>query len=341
MTASSPIQHVVIIVKENHTFDCYFGTFPGADGMAGLAHATDPPPVDPPHGHDAWLNRDAGAVRQQYLEADIPAYFAYAKQFTLCDNYFTAVASQSAPNHLMLIAAGSPIIDNPTQARSWYQPLPPYDMPSLPASLQGAGLTWRNYGGFYHKDVAALQGSPNNVSSTHFDADVAAGALPSVSWLYAPEGHGHGGGLSEHPTESVRDGMLWTVDRINKVAQSVYWASTAIFLTWDDWGGWYDHVIPPLAQAWTGTGPAGYAGSQFRYGPRVGCLAISPYAKQGYISHQTLPGTVRSHVSLVRFCEQAFGLAPLNNNDATADDMSDCFDFTRPPAGPPSWTPGP
>src|SRR5512142_1822036 len=92
MQPYNPIEHVIIIVKENHTFDNYFGTFPGANGDATLAHAPDPPASDPRHDHAAWLDRAQIAVRQQYREADIPAYFAYARQFTLCDNYFSEIA---------------------------------------------------------------------------------------------------------------------------------------------------------------------------------------------------------------------------------------------------------
>src|SRR5216683_8174355 len=107
MKPRNPIEHVVIIVKENHSFDNYFGTFPGADGVK-LPPAQDPPAHgDPPHNHAAWLNRAARAVKEQYSVKDIPAYFSFAKQFTLCDHYFTEVASQSEPNHLMLIAAAS------------------------------------------------------------------------------------------------------------------------------------------------------------------------------------------------------------------------------------------
>ncbi len=109
---SGLIEHLVIIVKENHTFDNYFGIFPGANGIK-LARSPNPPPSDPDHRHSAWLTRDKTSVRQQFVEADTPAYFAYARQFTLCDNYFTEVAGPSTPNHLMLIAADSPFIDNP------------------------------------------------------------------------------------------------------------------------------------------------------------------------------------------------------------------------------------
>ena len=118
MQPHNPIEHVVIIVKENHSFDNYFGTFPGANG-ATLPPAQDPPVGgDPRHDHAAWLERAQHAVKLQYCEKDIPAYFSLARQFTLCDNYFTEVASQSEPNHLMLIAASSPIIDNASKNRN-------------------------------------------------------------------------------------------------------------------------------------------------------------------------------------------------------------------------------
>lgn len=336
MQPHNPIEHVVIIIKENHTFDNYFGTFPGANGDASLAHAPDPPPSDPPHDHAAWLRRATGVVRQQYNEGDITAYFAAARQFSLCDNYFTEIASQSEPNHLVLIAADSPIIDNSGTQRT-YQPQPPFDLPSLPASLAKAGLTWKTYGDpsfTYFDHIKALKGSPQIVPWTNFDADAAAGKLPSVSWVYAT------GQYSEHPPHGgsgasvVKTGMQWTVDRINHVGKSSLWANTVIFVTWDDWGGWYDHVEPALKDTWKGGGPSSgpsYTGTQFSYGPRVGCLVISPYARKGYISK-----AFHSHVSLVKFCETTYGIAPISQRDATSDDMSDCFDFTQTPLPPPS-----
>jgi phospholipase C len=344
MSPSNPIRHVVIIVKENHTFDNYFGTFAGANGVSTLAHAPDPPPSDPPHDHAAWLTRAQNAVRQQYHEADIPTYFSYARQFTLCDNYFTDVASQSEPNHLMLIAAASPVIDNSTAHRT-YQPQPPFNLPSLPASLANAGLTWATYGdpGFsYFNHITALKSSPHILPWTRFDQDVAAGTLATVTWLYADGLH------SEHPPfganagkPTVALGTQWTSQRVNAIAKSPFWASAAICVTWDDWGGWYDHVEPQQVDTWQGGGPAHglpYHGTQFRYGPRVPCLIISPYARKGYISK-----TLHSHVSLVRFCEKTFGLPTLTAFDAAADDMSDCFDFLQVPLPPPAlapWTPG-
>jgi phospholipase C len=332
MQPNNPIEHVVIIVKENHTFDNYFGTFPGANGTTKLRHAPDPPRSDPPHDHAAWLKHATRARRQQYRENDIPAYFAAARQFTLCDNYFTEIASQSEPNHLMLIAADSPIIDNSSSQRT-YQPQAPFDLPSLPGSLDAAHQTWKSYGDptfNYFNHITALKGSKNIVPWTDFDLDAAAEQLPSVSWVYAPDP------FSEHPPSKdtagvpvVSTGMQWTVDRVAQVGKSKLWPKAAIFITWDDWGGWYDHVEPPLKDTWEGGSPRkgpSYTGTQFRYGPRVGCLVISPYARKGYISK-----AFHSHVSVVKFCETTFGLPALNERDAASDDLLDCFDFAQTP----------
>src|SRR5579863_282431 len=90
--AKGSIEHVVIILKENHTFDSYFGTFPGANGDSTLSHASNPPIGTFSNNHAAWLARATKAVREQYQQADIGSYWSYAQQFTLCDNFFTDVA---------------------------------------------------------------------------------------------------------------------------------------------------------------------------------------------------------------------------------------------------------
>src|SRR5215813_6609795 len=150
-----------------------------------MRHSPNAPTGDPPHNHKAWLDRVQGAMREQFLESDIPAYFAYAKQFTLCDNYFTDVAGPSTPNHLMLIAADSPVIDNPSGDAI-------YSLPSLPISLENAGLTWGNYGGYAFDFIDNIKGR-REFSSDKFKADASRGNLPSVSWVYAPHE------FSEHP----------------------------------------------------------------------------------------------------------------------------------------------
>jgi phospholipase C len=310
--AKGSIEHVVIILKENHTFDSYFGTFPGANGMSGLTHASDPPTGTFSNNHAAWLARATKAVREQYLQGDVAAYWAYAQQFTLCDNFYTDVASDSTPNHLMLIAADSPVINNPS-----FGSTPSYNIPSLPANLSAAGITWRNYGGYVFPYITALKGSPNSVTAEQFAIDAAAGNLPAVSWVYPPNLQ------SEHPYDNVAFGMQWTVEQVNAVVQGGLWNKTAIFINWDDWGGWYDHVTPPNIEAWSD-------GTQFRYGSRVPCLVLSAFAKAGYISK-----VLHSFVSIAKFVEENAGVPSINQRDGLADNMADCFNFTQTPLAPP------
>src|SRR5207253_5120900 len=146
--------------------------------------------------------RTTGAAHCRYGRANIPHYWRYAERYTLCDRYFTEVAGPSTPNHLMLIAAASPIIDNPHN-RDPIKDQPPFDIPSLPAALAKAGLTWRNYGGYAHRYITALKGRKDNVSADRFAKDAAAGKLPAVSWVYGPKGP------SEHRCGRVKGGRRW------------------------------------------------------------------------------------------------------------------------------------
>ncbi len=323
-TSSSPIKHVVIIVKENHGYDNYFGAFPGGDGVT-MPDSPNPPPKDPDHRHAAWLTRDTTAPRVEFPAKDIPIYWDYAQKFALCDNYFTDVAGPSTPNHLMLIMADSALIDNPaTNYRA--KPGPPiYDQPSLPSQLDAAGLSWGNYGGYAFEFIKYTAGKKKKWQD--FTADASAGRLPAVSWLYSDDA------LSEHPADTaaqraagagdVSKGSQWTQSQVQAVVAAGLWPEVAIFVTWDDWGGWWDHVTPPEVEKWTD-------GTQFRYGGRVGCLVLSPYARPGYVSKAQ-----HSHVSLIKFCETNFGLPSLNARTKASDGMEDCFDFAQKPLGPP------
>jgi phospholipase C len=316
--ATATVEHVVIIMKENHTFDNYFGTFPGANGIT-MPRSPNPPPRDPNHTHAAWLTRDTTSVREQFVEQDIPAYFDYARKFTLCDNYYTEVAGPSTPNHLMVVAADSPVIDNPPNFG-----IPSFMLPSsLPLSLERAGRTWRSYGGFAMNYMSGINQKWKQTSA-QFKTDASGGTLADVSWVWAP------GLYDEHPpfpkgspNGNVTVGMQWTVDLVAALVAGGLWQKSAVFITWDDWGGWYDHVNPPGVERWND-------GTQFRFGSRVGCLVLGPYVKKGYISK-----TLHSHVSLIKFCETTFGVKPMNARDTNVDGMSDCFDFAQNPLPPP------
>ena len=162
------------------------------------------------------------------------------------------------------------------------------------------------------------------VDSSEFYTDAANGNLPQVSWVVPSDA------VSEHPPSSMLDGMSYVTGLINAVMQSPEWSSTAIFLAWDDWGGIYDHVPPPVVD-------------EFGYGLRVPGMIISPYSRQGFIDHQTY-----SFDSWLRMIELRFGTMPLTARDTEAADMMDAFDFNQSPRPPmvlpttepyPSWPP--
>lgn len=321
-TARRTIDHVIIIFRENHSYDNLFGTFPGGQGARLEKACPDRLPFDPPHRR---ANALRGATSRggdcQYREADIPNYFAYARTFTLCDRFFSEILGPSIPNYFMLLAAQTPFLDNPSpEMRGAWEVNPDSrpDLPTLVDHLEAKGLTWRSY------SVGALPllqlfrrlaKSPSLVPWERFQDDARKGSLPAVSWLSPPFE------LSEHPPFSLCRGENWTVAQVNAVMEGPNWSRSAIFVVYDDWGGFGDHVIPPVVEE-----TQLFGRQPIRYGYRVPCLVISPYARPGYISH-----ALYSHVSILKFCETLFDLPPLTHRDAQANDMMDCFNFTQRP----------
>jgi len=144
--------------------------------------------------------------------------------------------------------------------------------------------------------------------------DIANGRLPQVSWVI-PDG-----AQSDHAESNNGSGPSWVASIVNEIGNSPYWANTAIIITWDDWGGWYDHVAPKVINdgvSW---------GSGYVYGFRVPLIAVSPYAKAAYISH-----TTHDFGSILKFVETTFNLPSLGYADVPADDLSDCFNLTQTP----------
>jgi phospholipase C len=249
-----------------------------------------------------------------YREEDIPRYFALARAFTLCDNYFGELLAPSVPNYFMLMAAESPLLENP-QGRQRGR----FTTPSIIDRLAARGIAWRNYdGGLPLVSLfAGAAASGNIVPEDTFFADARDGRLPAVSWLTPSIAD------SEHPAYSIRRGEEWTIRRINALMQSPLWPRLAAIVVWDEWGGFRDHVAPPVAER-----DAEYD-VPLRYGYRVPCLVVGPYARRGYVSH-----TRYSHVSVLRTIERLFDLPPLTARDAAANDLLDCFDFAQPPQPP-------
>jgi phospholipase C len=360
------IRHIVIIVKENRTFDNYFGTFPGADGTTTgvistgetvqLGRTPDRTPHDIGHSfQNAVKAINSGLMNQfdlipggnvggellaytQLTEDDIPNYFAYARYFTLADAMFSSLTGPSFPNHLYTVGAQSGgAINNPRNSgQKWgcdaddgadvqvmdengviTREYPCFDFMTLADSLEARRHSWRYYAppqgqpGYIWSALDAIAHirltdlwTQHVVPDTQFEQDARNGDLPAVSWLVT-------GAASEHPPSSSCVGENWTVRQLNAIMQGPLWKSTAVFVTWDDFGGFYDHVPPPVVD-------------NFGFGPRVPLLIISPYARSGYISH-----TVYEFSSLLKFVEARFQLEPLTARDAVANDLLDSFDFTQ------------
>ena len=370
-TGINQLQHLVFIVKENRTFDNYFGTFPGADGATSgtistgqvipLGHTPDRTSRDIDHSWKAALTAmDSGRMDKfdlivggnqngdylaytQLTEADIPNYFAYARNFVLSDRTFSSLHGPSFPNHLYTVAAESGgVISNPDGILRWgcdsddaarvevmdpngkiTDQFPCFDFQTLADSLQNAGISWKYYApgqgqsGYIWSALDAIRHIRNTslwtdhvAPDTQFAVDAQNGNLPAVCWLVTSTT------LSEHPPWSTCQGENWTVNQVNAVMQGGNWNSSAVIITWDDFGGFYDHVAPSQIDP-------------FGLGPRVPLLIISPFAKSGYIAH-----SVYEFSSFLRLVEKRFGLPALGARDQQANDMTDSFDFTQSPRPP-------
>ena len=416
--ARSKIQHVVVIMQENRSFDSYFGTFPGADGIPtqnGVPTVCAPDPKtstcvrpfhDPsdkneggPHGQssataDINAGKMDGFIAQQldgrkgictgpndptcqkatnatpdvmgYHDArEIPNYWTYAQTFTLQDHMFEPNASWSLPEHLFMVSEWSAKCANAFDPMSCTDALqnpdrasgtdPRYAWTDMTYLLHAHNVSWGYYldegaqpdcetGAMTCAPKAQKVGVPSiwnplpGFTTVHDDGQLGniqkldsflaaakGGTMPAVSWIVPNNAD------SEHPTALVSSGQAYVTNIINTVMQGPEWDSTAIFLTWDDWGGFYDHVAPPKVD-------------ENGYGLRVPAMVISPYARQGYIDHQTL-----SFDAYNKFIEDLFlggqRLDPktdgrpdarpdVRENASQLGDLFSDFDFTQTPRAP-------
>ncbi|HWX43874.1 MAG TPA: alkaline phosphatase family protein [Solirubrobacteraceae bacterium] len=413
---------MVVIMQENRTFDHYFGTYPGANGIPSGVCVPDPlnggcvaPFHDAadknyggPHGASDYVAdfngglmngfvgraesgskcvgtnpncspcTEQGSAASQCIDVmgyhdarEIPNYWAYAQNFVLQDAMFEPSSSWSWPQHLFQVSGWSATCadytnvatctsnlngpPNPDPPYSASNPLPWTDITYL---LHAHGVSW----GYY-----VLKGSepdcevdssvtctsvPQNYKTpniwnplpyfTDVQSDGELGNVQSLSNFYTAVGNTSSCGLphvswidpagqvSEHPTSLVSAGQAYVTSLIDAIGNSRCWESTAIFLSWDDWGGFYDHVVPPQVDA-------------NGYGFRVPGLVISPYAKAGYIDHQTL-----SHDAYLKFIEDDFlggqrldpasdgrpDPRPTVRENLVPGDLINDFDFNQPPRPP-------
>lgn len=402
------IKNIVIIMQENRSFDSYFGTFPGADGIPmkdGIPTVCNRHPatgecIKPFHSlsdidyggpHDAASSevavndgkmngfvKNAVHARRLYPETvmgyhnrqEIPNYWNYALNFVLQDRMFESIASWSLPSHVFMVSAWSARckkINLPLSCESEIGVPYNYAWTDITYLLHKSGISWKYYINGVPKEVITQKqkllqlptcgedvddcASPRLTPSTpsiwnplpHFDTviksnqlkniqdisqfyfDVKNASLPSVSWIIPS------GSYSEHPLASVGAGHSYVTGLVNEIMRSSQWKNVAIFISWDDWGGFYDHVPPPKID-------------KLGYGIRVPGLLISPYAKKGYIDHQTL-----SFDAYLKFIEDVFlngqRLDPktdgrpdsrpsVRENEKLLGNLLEEFDFKQPPRPP-------
>jgi phospholipase C len=363
---TTPVHHFVTMLQENHSFDNYFGTYPGADGLpAGTCVPAGDPAVTPPsqcvkpyllngkssprlastkvafdqasdNGKlDGFVSAQSGnghiedGAMGYYDGNELPFYWHLANRYVLFDHLFSSSSGGTLWNHLYwMTGSDGGLTDEriPDQGVS---------TPSIFDRLQAAGVTWKiyieNYDGAVNiDDPAALRriqmarapvlANPGFVKEfvdnpamkghvadlSHYYDDLAKGQLPAVSYIVPS-------GSSEHPPSKLHSGPLLVNRLIGALERSSAWPQSAFLLSYDDAGGFYDHVVPPTA-----------GGSSLGF--RVPALLVSPFAPVGKVNHTTL-----ETASIPGFIEDNWNLAPLTTRDASAGRLTTAFDFKQPP----------
>ncbi|MBV8066645.1 MAG: hypothetical protein JO113_01610 [Candidatus Eremiobacteraeota bacterium] len=386
-SSSGQIQHVVVLIQENRSFNNLFLGYPGATTQSygydslGEQVTLNPVPLeakwDLEHDSTAFFrscdgtgkipgtNCQMNGFNREWLTctksesnpcpwkysmyAYVPSsetkpYFDIAGQYVLADQMYASNFDESSfISHQYIISAQAESAVNYPLVLPWGCPGGPsdtittlslkrklvlkdkkvvcWDPTTLGDEMDSAGISWA----FYSSTIGTNSGEWNGyqainhiyngpdwnkdifTSQNQFFTDVGNGNLRAVSWI-TPSFEN-----SDHPASGYNTGPSWVASVINAIGESQYWNSTAIFVFWDDSGGWYDPEPPPYAD---------YDG----LGMRIPMLIVSAYAKQGYVSHVQY-----EHGSILKFIEQNFGLAPLSASDARANSPTDAFDFSAPP----------
>ena len=341
--AASGIDHIVVLMMENRSFDHYFGWLPGADGRQdgltfldrdGVPHQTHHlldyqgcAHPDPDHSFeggrvqynggrcDGWLRsgeNDEFAIGY-YTAGDLGFYGQAAPYWTTFDRYFSATMAETYPNRFYQHSARTDRLHNSTDIAS---------MPTIWDRLEDKGVS-RAY---YYVDLPflALYGPrylPIARTWLQFQVDAAAGTLPAVSFLdpkFLDEGTGSS--ADDHPHADIRAGQSFLDQVYRAITSGPGWARTALVINYDEWGGFYDHVAPATAPDATpelGTGLRGF---------RTPALMISPRSRRHHVSHR-----VYDHTSVLKMIEWRWSLEPLTPRDAAARNMAEVLDFANPP----------
>jgi phospholipase C len=360
-----PIDHIVVLMQENRSYDHYFGKLRRKSGPPKGASNPDPlggdlikpfrqrrycEVADLDHGwngtHREWNNGEMNGFTLEnvdpldpsgsrtmgfYKRHDLPFYYKLYKTFAMSDQHFCSVLGPTFPNRYYLLAGTSfGHVDNTfpdLSGAEWTQ----RTIFNLLDEAQPP-ISWKIY--FSDLPFAALFGyvrarlGTNAVSISQFAVDAAAGALPQVAFI-DPSFVGEMEN-DEHPPTNIQLGQALVAGIINSAMTSPQWSRLALFLTYDEHGGFWDHVPPPAACIPDGTAPlispTDFQAAFDRFGIRVPFVAVSPFARKRYVSH-----TPTDQTSILRFIETRFDLPALTQRDANADPLLELFDFGAPP----------
>ena len=355
-----PIRHWFLLMQEKRSFDHYFGTMPGVDGIPAGASNPDGTgaPIEPFHeteycvedvhhswnaGHEQWndgandgfvTNNDPGGRRAMghYDATDLPFYWDLYSTFAMSDHHFCSVLGPTWVNRDYYLSGTSfGLIRNSPIPQ---ERLPPDDF-NIFVQLERANVSWRVYsqtGAFiwisYPRWGLSARTREHTREYDRFLTDLAAGDVAEVTYL-EPSIVGVEGvdATDEHPHANMQYGQEWVAEIIRAIMASPIWAESAIILTYDEWGGFYDHVPPPEACDPGDFPPdlgAGDAPGEFdRLGFRVPLVVVSPWSRPGYVSDRTTDLT-----SVTRLLQARYLLPAMTTRDANAWPLLDMFDFS-------------
>jgi len=355
--AQSGIEHIVVLLMENRSFDHFLGWVPGADGRqagltylddAGVPHATHHltdfqglANNDPDHSYNGGRlqfnggkldgfrkGRNDDFAIGYYSKADLPTSAQLVSNFTVCDRWFAGIMAPTFPNRLYTHSASTDrIVNNITPAST---------LPTIWDRLAAAKI----FAQYYYTDlpVLALYGGkygPISRPINEFFLRCIAGNLPAYSYVDPGFiGEDEGTSNDDHPHADIRRGQNLIGRVVKAITQSPAWSSTVLIISYDEWGGFFDHVRPPRFPddvTTTGNDPAHPDHSQAGF--RVPTYIVSPFARRGVVAHTPL-----EHSAILKFVEWRYSLAPLTKRDNASYNLANILDFRRPNAVPPTIT---
>ncbi|MCL4337490.1 MAG: alkaline phosphatase family protein [Candidatus Thermoplasmatota archaeon] len=339
----TPIKHLVIIMMENHSFDNLFGTYGRLQNGSMAPNLTVPYNLlvhnsaqnltavsngtfktgDPYEGyfnyHADWnngsmngfLNNSGPNSLRYFTSSQMGLEWYFAHQYSIADMYFSSTLSETLPNRLYSLAGFSPVkADQLTPP-----PYVPYDQ-TIFNEMDSYGVSWAYYlktpvlGNYPLDFISGMSSHLSNIGTWgNFYNSVQNGTLPQVSWISPISGAAYG--YSQHPPYNMLAGEIWMFYFIHLIMESRYWSNTAIMVTYDEGGGYYDQVAPPKVDG-------------HQLGFRVPFILISPYAKENYVSN-----TIMSHTSILGFIDYNWNMPALNPLVSDSNLMLDMFNFNR------------